>query len=463
MVDRTGTVVAHSLRTVDTEDPEKQDQNPFYTDSRGGTTRGDYIAPFMGDTWMISWQKMDKSGWVVASCRVKEVALATMYKTAAMQIILGVIFLIVSVLVGLHYAKTITEPLTEVNTSLAGLAEGKFYKIKGFTDRKDELGDIIRHSNSVMDKLREIVGDIVSSANSVSNASDELAGMSDQIAQNVDGVSNAVQEIATGATQQADEIQNATESTARIADAVSQVQDSTSELEAVADRMQKASTESAQSLEKLQRSSENMNDAIRNITGRISATSDAVGVINDMVESITNIASQTNLLALNASIEAARAGEAGRGFAVVAEEIGKLATESNESAAQIRSEMDRLLKESQDAVNMANDVQKTNNEQQQVISDTAQSVNGMLSDIEETVRSVRTIADNASDCVSAKDVVADAMGSLSAISEENAASSEETGASMEELSATVTTLAQNAGALRDVSTRLSEEMSFFKM
>ena len=40
---------------------------------------------------------------------------------------------------------------------------------------------------------------------------------------------------------------------------------------------------------------------------------------------------------------------------------------------------------------------------------------------------------------------------------------EETGASMEELSATVTTLANSAGSLNEVSARLNEEVSFFKI
>ena len=64
--------------------------------------------------------------------------------------------------------------------------------------------------------------------------------------------------------------------------------------------------------------------------------SKAVEEISNLTANIIGITEQTNLLALNASIEAARAGEAGRGFAVVADEIGKLATNSSETAAQIQ-------------------------------------------------------------------------------------------------------------------------------
>ena len=282
------------------------------------------------------------------------------------------------------------------------------------------------------------------------------------MSRNAEDVSNAVQEIATGATQQADEIQGATEHIREIEDAVSNVQASTDELTEMAGRMQNASKDSVKSLQNLRKSSEEMNDAIDGISAKVSATSDAVGRINGMVDTISNIASQTNLLALNASIEAARAGDAGKGFAVVAEEIGKLATDSNNSAEHIKEEMDELLRQSQEAVNMADDVQKTNRQQQEVINDTFNSVNSMIGDIEETVKGVRVIADNAENCVAAKDKVVDVMGSLSAISEENAAACEETGASME-LSATVTTLAGSARSMHDVSNNLNDEVGFFKI
>lgn len=85
--------------------------------------------------------------------------------------------------------------------------------------------------------------------------------------------------------------------------------------------------------------------------------------------------------------------------ATVVEKSYMLAEDSRTMADEIRQEMDVLLQESQDAVIMATEVQKGN---------------------------------DAHICVDANVVVSDAMDSLSAISEENAASSEETGAAMEE-------------------------------
>ncbi|RZS57159.1 methyl-accepting chemotaxis protein [Sphaerotilus mobilis] len=66
--------------------------------------------------------------------------------------------------------------------------------------------------------------------------------------------------------------------------------------------------------------------------------------LSDMTDAIRAIARQTEILAINAAIEAARAGEAGRGFAVLAGEVRRLATQSNESAARINTDITRLVK-----------------------------------------------------------------------------------------------------------------------
>ena len=76
--------------------------------------------------------------------------------------------------------------------------------------------------------------------------------------------------------------------------------------------------------------------------------------------------------------------------------------------------------------------------------------------------SVQSIEADVDKCISSKDVVADAMASLSAVSEENAASSSVTEASVEQITATTNTLADSAKALKDIAQKLNKDMSFFK-
>ena len=330
-------------------------------------------------------------------------------------------------------------------------------------NRPDELGTIAENSQLLRDELSTIVTDIKNQAHSVNESSADVSSTANDISQTADCVAEAVQEIATGATQQADEIQESTESTMVISDNIQMVSSNANELKDTADQMHINSQRSADQMRRLRSSSEDMITALDVISDKINATSDAVEVISSKVEAINNIASQTNLLALNASIEAARAGEAGRGFAVVAEEIGQLADNSAETAAEIRQEMAILLSSSHSAVEHAGDVRKATEEQKIVLTEAIDSIRELIAEIDSTVEGVNTIMSSAEACDNSKGVVVDSMSSLSAISEENAAASEETSASMEELSATVNTLASTAESLKEVSEALIKEISFFNV
>jgi methyl-accepting chemotaxis protein len=462
ITDKNGIVIARSDQEIKADDPEdNRSDRDFFKSVSAGTTSGTYVSN--GDEKLIvSYRQEPNTGWIVVISSDYNATMASAKRSAYIIVIVGVIMALVAAVISFFLAKSFTEPLNEVNTALSHLAEGRFVNIEKFHNRKDEFGDMVNNTNSVLSVLDDIVKNIKESAVAVHKSSEDLAETADQISQTADDVSTAVQEIASGATQQADEIQSVTESVGEIDVATGNVQASTDDLSGLAGRMQSVSTDSAQSLSDLQESSQSMSEKIAQITEKIGATSKAVESINEKVEGITSIATQTNLLSLNASIEAARAGEAGKGFAVVAGEIGTLAENSRLMADEIRKEMDELLTSSQAAVEMAAEVQKGNEEQAQVLGATVDSVNAMIGDIASTVTGVKSIETDAGTCVNAKNVVADAMSSLSAISEENAASSEETGASMQELSATVTTLASSANTLKEIADKLSSDMEFFK-
>ena len=349
--------------------------------------------------------------------------------------------------------------MVKVSDSIVQLASGNFVTIPSKDLHDDELGHAIESTNSLIERLGSIIGSIKDASGTIMSLGTSPNPL---ISSTTDGISLAVNEIAQGAAQQADEIQSAIENVTHISDAVASVMADTQSLEETAGRMNEESKQASAELDRLMASSEEMSRSITDITDRIRETGNAVSGINDKIAAISSIAAQTNLLALNASIEAARAGEAGRGFSVVAEEIGKLAADSAKSADEIRKLMEQLLNQSKTAVKTANDVQTANTNQQEVITNTVERISSMIDAIATTVEGIRRIHLSAGRSEEAGTVVADAMNSLSAISEENAASTQETSASMQELSTTVAVLAQSAEELRSIAEKLTEDISFFQ-
>ena len=62
------------------------------------------------------------------------------------------------------FANSITKPIKTINESMSALADGQFAAMKEHTERKDEFGEMVRNTNSVISKIAGIVGDIKASA-----------------------------------------------------------------------------------------------------------------------------------------------------------------------------------------------------------------------------------------------------------------------------------------------------------
>ena len=462
IVDNDGMVVATSAQELGPEDSINMSGEKIFEKISAGEERGTFIEKIDGKKKITSFIKEPISGWTIVVSTEYNVIMAASNKATSMMLLIGIILAIIAIIIAIIIGNGINGPIKAMDESLMLLANGEFKQINGYQNRKDEFGAMVLNTNSVINKLDSIVASIRETANVLDKDSTDVANRANSITSTMDGISSAVQDISAGASQQADEIQQATESIHIISGNIEGVTDDANGLAKTAQIMNTNSRSSEKDLQALEQSTNQMATAIQRIMEVIDGTSRAVNNISTKIADIDSIATQTNLLALNASIEAARAGEAGRGFVVVAEEIGKLATESANSANEIKEEMDKLLMQTEETVHVADDVAQTNKYQYDIITTTVNNIQSLISEIQNTVNGVDSINNNATACNDSRVVVVDAMTNISAISEQNAASTEETSASMEDINNTVTILAREASELKEHADKLMEEMKFFK-
>ncbi|MCI9540325.1 MAG: methyl-accepting chemotaxis protein [Lachnospiraceae bacterium] len=329
--------------------------------------------------------------------------------------------------------------------------------------KADEIGAMTRALEKFRVTLSHIVTDIMNSSEALSSTGETLDTMASQTNATTHEISVAVEGISKGAMSQAEEIESASIQIATIGDEIGSIAGRVDRLDTTSSEMKKAGEYSGKIVTELRASNDKTVHAIERIGKQVYATNESVEKIRMAVDAITEIASQTNLLSLNASIEAARAGEQGKGFAVVASEIQKLAEQSGESAKIIEDIVNTLYNESEQSVTAMKEMRDIIKEQEEKLSETTKQFAKVTEGITVSREETATIKTKTDDCDKSRQKIMDVMASLSAISEENAASTEETTASMEELNATVSLLAEEAVKVRKMSQSLEDKVKIFSL
>lgn len=193
-----------------------------------------------------------------------------------------------------------------------------------FRVKSKEVDKYSGHFTKILDSMRELVCNLDEILKQINEGSGQVAIGAEQMAQ-------SAQSLAEGATEQAGAVE---ELTATVENVTSMSKDTAKSAEEAALSTMQAAVEAKDGKQSIQE----LVKAMKNITNVSMEIQNIIGAIED-------IASQTNLLSLNASIEAARAGEAGKGFAVVADQIGKLASDSANSAVETRQLIHKALEE----------------------------------------------------------------------------------------------------------------------
>ena len=351
--------------------------------------------------------------------------------------------------------------------------------VKPFSE-KDELGiafkEMTVYLGSSVNTIAEKAAIVSSSSIQLANAANEaglatsqIATTIQQVAQgtseqstsinktvfSVEQMTRAIDGIASGAIDQASATNRAADITNQLNNAIEQV---SKNAQTVVQQANIAASSARLGSNKVQDTLNGMREIKQSVdysAQKIKIMGTQSDQINDIVDTIDDIASQTNLLALNAAIEAARAGEAGKGFAVVADEVRKLAEHTSAATKEIGTliksiqnvvaesvaAMDKEVHEVEKGVEIANEAGVT-------LEDILKATEEVNRQAEESATAAQLMTASANELVTAVD-------SVSAVVEENTASTEQMSASSSEVSQSIENIAsiaqENSAAVEEVS------------
>ena len=272
----------------------------------------------------------------------------------------------------------ISRGLGRASSAVRDVAGGDLTKYADISGR-DEIAELLGHVNSMIERLRGVVGDALSASDNVSSGSQELSSSSETLSQ--------------GATEQASAAEEASAAMEEMASNIKQNADNAAQTEKIARQSSKDAEASG--------------EAVVRAVGAMRTIAEKISIVQE-------IARQTDLLALNAAVEAARAGEHGKGFAVVASEVRKLAERSQAAAAEISG---------------------LSGETVSVATEAGEMLNRLVPDIRKTAELIAEISAACREQDIGAAQINEAIQQLDTVTQQNSSASEEMSATSEELAA----------------------------
>ncbi|TCP55490.1 methyl-accepting chemotaxis protein [Tumebacillus sp. BK434] len=378
-------------------------------------------------------------------------------------VVFGVAGLVVAVVASYLVAHFNARPLRRLTQVANQVASGDLRVEKLPENRKDELGDLSRSVNGMVDNLYELIGNVSATATQVAASSEELSASTEQAAISTGHVTETIQEVATGAELQ---LQRTQESELAIEGMTVGIQRIADTSVMVAETSLQSALEAEQGTESIEQAAHQMRmivETVNEFAAGVNMLEQRSQEIGAIVEVITGIAAQTNLLALNAAIEAARAGEHGKGFAVVADEVRKLAEQSGHSAGRIEQLIQAIQAETSRAMSSMEVVIREVKSGTEVVHVAGDAFHRILTAARQVSEQVQDVTASSQEMSAGSQEVAQAVEEVTRIARGSAGNAQLVVASSEEQLAVIEEISRSAEALSQMALELQEKVGKFKV
>lgn len=356
------------------------------------------------------------------------------------------------------------KPLKFLRSSIETAAEGDLtQKVEEKYIKQDEIGAVALAYNNMLDKTNSAIKAVLNSTTLLNQSSNQVHEAFNEIVSSSQEVSVAINEIAQGASKQSEDTEETNYRMMDLSDQIDAITALSNEMDELSLKTNVTTEKGMQEVQSLHEHNIGTNEMNGRIQQQMELLASNIANINQIIASIQSITEQTNLLALNASIEAARAGEHGKGFAIVAEEVRKLAEQSKNETEVIKSTVESILENSQQTVAVI----ASNAELMQSQNESVQSTQLAFKDNSDLSRaiaaSISELMTQLSTMLEHKNQAIMSIQSISAISEETAASAEQVSASAMDQQAELQKVAESMQNMNDISNELQEVVNRFKL
>ena len=258
--------------------------------------------------------------------------------------IITAICIVFCIVTGIFLLRSVITPLRQLITMLSDIVNGNGDLTKRLNvASKDELGEMASLFNRFIEQQQAIFSQLSRTTTSLHSAAGALQSIADSFSEQSKDITTQSSVATQSTIETVSGFNNISDATNQMSQSVNTIASAIEEISASLTEVSRNCQHELTIAAEAHKQAEINNKVMHKLKNSIKE-------IDNILDSINDIADQTNMLALNATIEAASAGDAGKGFAVVASEVKELSKQTAEATENIGRNIAEMRQKTNSAI-----------------------------------------------------------------------------------------------------------------